>query len=57
VRIHKDGTVWLEEGEPLPVVCRCGALYQPETHSECSDCPKCGRTNVHGLQEWRKVKQ
>lgn len=56
MRIRKDGTVWLDEGEVVPVYCRCGKLYQPETYSEVSDCPKCGRVNVHGLQQWREVK-
>lgn len=50
MRINRDGTIHLEAGEPIPVFCRCGKLYQPKLGSEYSRCPRCKRENVHGCQ-------
>lgn len=49
MKILDDGSFYLECGEPVPCFCSCGTLYQPDLHSECSDCPHCSRTNVHAL--------
>jgi Zn finger protein HypA/HybF involved in hydrogenase expression len=42
-----DDIVYLVKGESVPVWCNCGHVYQPELDSELSDCPECGRVNVH----------
>jgi hypothetical protein len=53
MRLLPNGNVVLEKGEPVPVFCRCAAIYQPRLHSEWSRCPDCGRENVHGTcDEW-----
>jgi hypothetical protein len=52
-----DGTVLLRAGEPIPVKCRCGQIYQPQIGSEWSACPHCFRENVHqAMTSWRPVK-
>ena len=46
--IIDDGSAWLEDGETIPAFCPCGRVYAPGRGSEASDCPACGRVNVHG---------
>jgi hypothetical protein len=48
---HPDGSIYLEAGEAIPVWCPCGEIYQPELHSECSDCPRCGTLHLHYQEE------
>lgn len=56
MRINGDGDVSLDDGEPVPVKCRCGVIYQPAIGSECSDCPICGRFNHHQFCDaWERV--
>ena len=57
MRLRENGAVWLEKGEPIPVVCECDAVYQPPIDSEWSQCPGCGRDNVHELMpSWVAVR-
>ena len=53
--VNPDGTIWLVKGEVIPVVCRCGQVYQPPLHSEWSTCPRCEREVVHGTLTVRLV--
>ena len=56
MRINRGGRVYLEEGEAVPVRCRCGAVYQPQPDEECSDCLVCRRVNHHEhMPPWRSV--
>lgn len=40
-------TVYLEAGETIPVLCKCGWAYKPEPLSEDSVCPCCNSLNTH----------
>lgn len=52
-----DGTILIEQGEPLPAVCACGHAYPVPVDSEWSKCPKCGRDNIHEqLWTWSLIK-
>ena len=39
----------LSNGEAVPVICACDKVYQPELQSELSNCPRCGKVNVHAV--------
>jgi len=44
-----DGTVWLDKGEPAPAYCaNCQRFYPVTRASEVSECPRCGKTTIHG---------
>ena len=49
-----DGNVILEKGEPIPAYCcRCARFYPVALDTECSDCPWCGKIQVHAQTEFR----
>lgn len=57
MRLLGNGKFWLAKGEVVPVVCKCGHVYQPDAGSMVSKCPKCQHVTIHDEQGVENVRR